>query len=157
MKNYGVNTSSSRRWVVVFLEHLSQYQSDSEPDLSNSVTHKICVFYQEFISIFKASSASHICHGDRMWNMHCIRIFTLFKCRAYCLLNIIFCTNGKLVYKIVSDFKRKVRTCTGIRTSDLQISIKIILITYFSTVVPLTSCVFCPVGLSSLTRHFQQV
>ena len=32
-----------------------------------------------------------------------------------------------------------------------------ILITYFSTVVPLTSCVFFPIGLSSLKRHFQQV
>ena len=29
-----------------------------------------------------------------------------------------------------------------------------IFITYFSTVVPLTSCVFFPVGFSSLTRHF---
>ena len=35
-------------------------------------------------------------------------------------------------------------------------SIRIILITYFSTVL-LTSCVFFPVGLSSLTRHSQQV
>ena len=32
-----------------------------------------------------------------------------------------------------------------------------IFITYFSTVVPLTSCDFFPVGLSSLMRHFQQV
>jgi len=32
-----------------------------------------------------------------------------------------------------------------------------IFITYFSTGVPLTSCVFIPVGLSSLTRHVQQV
>ena len=32
-----------------------------------------------------------------------------------------------------------------------------IFITYFSTVIPLTSCVFFPAGLSSLTRHFQQV
>ena len=31
---------------------------------------------------------------------------------------------------------------------------RIFLITYFSTVDPLTSCVFFPVGLSSLTRHF---
>ena len=30
-------------------------------------------------------------------------------------------------------------------------------ITYFSTAVPLTSCVFFPVGLSSLTRHIQLV
>ena len=29
--------------------------------------------------------------------------------------------------------------------------------TYFSTVIALTSCVFFPVGLSSLARHFQQV
>ena len=32
-----------------------------------------------------------------------------------------------------------------------------ILITYFSAVIPLNSSVFFPVGLSSLTRHFQQV
>ena len=32
-----------------------------------------------------------------------------------------------------------------------------IFITYFSTVVPITSCVFFPVGFSSLTRHFQQI
>ena len=32
-----------------------------------------------------------------------------------------------------------------------------IFITYFSTVVPLTSCVFFPIGLSSLLRHYQQV
>ena len=31
-----------------------------------------------------------------------------------------------------------------------------IFITYFSSVVPLTNCVFFPVGLSSLSRHFQQ-
>ena len=29
-----------------------------------------------------------------------------------------------------------------------------IFITYFSTVVPLTSCVSFPIGLWSLTRHF---
>ena len=33
----------------------------------------------------------------------------------------------------------------------------IIFITYFSTVVSFTSCVSFPVGLSSLTQHFQQV
>ena len=33
----------------------------------------------------------------------------------------------------------------------------LILITYFSTVVPLASYVFFPVGLSLLTRQFQQV
>ena len=32
-----------------------------------------------------------------------------------------------------------------------------ICIIYFYTVIPLPSCVFFPVGLSSLTRHFQQV
>ena len=32
-----------------------------------------------------------------------------------------------------------------------------IFITYFSTVVPITSYVFFPVGLLSLTQHFQQV
>ena len=32
-----------------------------------------------------------------------------------------------------------------------------IFITYFSRVVPLTSCVFFPVGLLLLMRHFQQV
>ena len=32
-----------------------------------------------------------------------------------------------------------------------------IFITYFSTVVPLTSCVFFLVGLPSLTLHFQKV
>jgi hypothetical protein len=32
-----------------------------------------------------------------------------------------------------------------------------IFITYFSTVVPLTSCVLIPVDLSSSMRHFQQV
>ena len=32
-----------------------------------------------------------------------------------------------------------------------------IFITYFSTVIPIASCFFFPVGLSSLTRHFQQV
>ena len=52
---------------------------------------------------------------------------------------------------IVSTFKNHV-SCT-----DENISVGIILITNFSTVVPLTSCVFFPVGLSSLTRHFQQV
>ena len=31
-----------------------------------------------------------------------------------------------------------------------------IFIVYFFTVVPLTSCVFFPVGPSSLTRNFQQ-
>ena len=41
-------------------------------------------------------------------------------------------------------------SCTG-----GKISVIIILITYFSTVVPHTSCVFFPVGLTSLTRHFQ--
>ena len=30
-------------------------------------------------------------------------------------------------------------------------------VAYFSTFVPLTSCDFFPVGLSSLTRHFEQV
>ena len=34
-------------------------------------------------------------------------------------------------------------------------SVRIILITYFSTVVPLASCDFFSVDLSSLTRHFQ--
>ena len=34
-------------------------------------------------------------------------------------------------------------------------SINVELFTYFSTVVPPTSCVFFPVGLVSLTRHFQ--
>ena len=32
-----------------------------------------------------------------------------------------------------------------------------IFIAYFSIVVPLTSCVFFPVGLSSLTQNFEQV
>ena len=32
-----------------------------------------------------------------------------------------------------------------------------IFMTYFSTVVQFTSCVFFPVNLSSLTLHFQQV
>ena len=32
-----------------------------------------------------------------------------------------------------------------------------IFITYFSTVVALTSCVFFPVGLLLLMQHFQQV
>ena len=32
-----------------------------------------------------------------------------------------------------------------------------IFITYFSTVVPFNSCVFFPVDLSSLMRHFEQV
>ena len=32
-----------------------------------------------------------------------------------------------------------------------------IFITYFFIVVQLTSCVFFPVGLSKLTRHFEQV
>ena len=32
-----------------------------------------------------------------------------------------------------------------------------IFITYFSIVVPLTNCVFFPVGLSLLMWHFQQV
>ena len=32
-----------------------------------------------------------------------------------------------------------------------------IFIAYFSTVVPITSCVLFPIGLSSLTRHFQHV
>ena len=36
-------------------------------------------------------------------------------------------------------------------------SVIIILITYFCTVVPLTSGISFPVGLLSLTRHFQQV
>ena len=33
----------------------------------------------------------------------------------------------------------------------------IILITYFPTIVPVISCVFFPVGLSSFMRHLQQV
>ena len=37
------------------------------------------------------------------------------------------------------------------------VKVIIILITDFSTVIPLTSCVFVPVGLSSLTRHFRQL
>ena len=44
-----------------------------------------------------------------------------------------------------------------VQCSDGKISVRIILITYFSTFVTLTSCVFFPVGLSSLTRHFQKV
>jgi hypothetical protein len=32
-----------------------------------------------------------------------------------------------------------------------------IFITHFSTVIPLTSCVYFPVGLSSFTRYFQEV
>ena len=44
--------------------------------------------------------------------------------------------------------------------TDGTISVGIIYfyyLAYFNTVVPLTSCVFFPVGLSSLTQHFQQV
>ena len=40
--------------------------------------------------------------------------------------------------------------------TDGKISVRIIYFNYlFSTIVPLTSCVFFPVGLSPLTRHFQ--
>ena len=44
-----------------------------------------------------------------------------------------------------------------ISCTDEKILVRIILITYFSTVVPLTSYVFFPVGLSSLTRPFENV
>ena len=37
--------------------------------------------------------------------------------------------------------------------TDGNISVRIVLFTYFSTFVPLTSWVFFPVGLSSLTRQ----
>ena len=52
---------------------------------------------------------------------------------------------------MLNTFKYQV-SCT-----DGKISVRILLITYFSTVVPCTSCVFFPVGLLSLTWHFLTV
>ena len=53
---------------------------------------------------------------------------------------------------------RQINNCFQVRNSMLIQQIELFyLITYFSTVVPLTSCVFFLVRLSSWTRLFQQI
>ena len=104
--------------------------------------------------VFSLCQVLYICSGLWQWEFFLKQtvsqsMHTPIKKKKAKYKNSIVC---KLM-KIHKDntFKYHV-SCT-----DGKILVRIILIIYFPTVIPLTSCVFFPVGLLSLMQTFQQV
>ena len=90
--------------------------------------------------------------GEQWARMDVLSEYCYIPLQNHVLRNFLLTAFKLSYYKLIICALRNHVSCTG-----GKISARIILIIYFPTVVPLTSCVFFPVGLSLLTRQFQQV